>query len=86
MVIKIHGSPISTATIRVVAAVHEKELEYEFVPVDMKSGAHKQPDFLALNVSSSYLMRHVVGTETFGLLITEILSREEVDLRREFGP
>ncbi|KAJ8434428.1 hypothetical protein Cgig2_002630 [Carnegiea gigantea] len=49
MVIKVHGSPISTATFRVVAAVHEKELEYEFVPVDMKSGAHKHPDFLALN-------------------------------------
>ncbi|XP_057549146.1 glutathione S-transferase-like [Amaranthus tricolor] len=49
MAIKVHGSPMSTATLRVVAAVHEKELEYEFVTIDMKSGAHKQPPFISLN-------------------------------------
>lgn len=49
MAIKVHGAAMSTATLRVVATVNEKELEYEFVAVDMKSGAHKHPDFLALN-------------------------------------
>lgn len=51
MGIKIHGSPVSTATLRVVAAAHEKDLDYEFVAIDMKSGAHKQQPFISLNVS-----------------------------------
>ncbi|KAL2945437.1 Glutathione S-transferase [Bienertia sinuspersici] len=49
MGVKVHGSPVSTATLRVVAAVHEKELDHEFVNVDMKSGAHKQEPFISLN-------------------------------------
>ncbi|GLU07406.1 hypothetical protein SLE2022_243660 [Rubroshorea leprosula] len=47
--IKVHGSVLSTATQRVLACLYEKELEFEFVPVDMKSGAHKQEPFLSLN-------------------------------------
>ncbi|XP_021763118.1 glutathione S-transferase-like [Chenopodium quinoa] len=49
MGIKIHGSPMSTATLRAVAAAHEKELDFEFVTIDMKSGAHKQEPFISLN-------------------------------------
>ncbi|GKU86810.1 hypothetical protein SLEP1_g1285 [Rubroshorea leprosula] len=49
--IKVHGSVMSTATQRVLVCLYEKELEFEFVPVDMKSGAHKQEPFLSLNVS-----------------------------------
>ncbi|XP_021740826.1 glutathione S-transferase-like [Chenopodium quinoa] len=49
MRIKVHGSPFSGATLRVVAALHEKELDFEFVSVDMKSGAHKQQPYLSLN-------------------------------------
>ncbi|KMS95630.1 hypothetical protein BVRB_006410 [Beta vulgaris subsp. vulgaris] len=49
MAIKIHGSPFSGATLRVVAAAHEKEVDFEFVPVDLRSGVHKQYPFLALN-------------------------------------
>ncbi|XP_074278970.1 glutathione S-transferase-like [Silene latifolia] len=49
MAIKVHGSPNSTATLRVVAALHEKEIDFEFVTVDMRSGAHKTPQYLALN-------------------------------------
>lgn len=37
-----HGSSMSIATLRVVVVVHEKELDYEFFTIDMKSGAHKQ--------------------------------------------
>ena len=51
MAIKIHGLAMSSATLRVMAAAHEKELDYELVPVDLKSGAHKQEPFLSLNVS-----------------------------------
>ena len=50
-VLRVHGSPISTAVMRVVAALYEKGLEFEFVSVDMKVGQHKSEAFLALNVS-----------------------------------
>nr|QCQ77647.1 glutathione S-transferase [Actinidia chinensis] len=46
---KVHGSVISTATQRVVACLNEKDLDYEFVPVDMGSGEHKKDHFLCLN-------------------------------------
>ncbi|XP_021775440.1 glutathione S-transferase-like [Chenopodium quinoa] len=49
MGIKIHGSPFSGATLRVVAAANEKELDFEFVHVDMSVGAHKQQPYVALN-------------------------------------
>ncbi|KAH9330629.1 hypothetical protein KI387_002737, partial [Taxus chinensis] len=47
--IKLHGYPQSTCTTNVLACIHEKEIDYEFVTVDMLTGAHKQPSFLALN-------------------------------------
>jgi glutathione S-transferase len=47
--IKVHGSPLSTATIRVLAAIYEKELDHEFVLVDMRVGEHKKEHFLSLN-------------------------------------
>lgn len=50
-VLKVHGSPMSTATCRVLACLMEKGLEFEFVNVDMRSGEHKKHPFLSLNVS-----------------------------------
>uniref|UniRef100_A0A0D6R1P8 glutathione transferase n=1 Tax=Araucaria cunninghamii TaxID=56994 RepID=A0A0D6R1P8_ARACU len=47
--IKVHGTPVSTATSVVLACLHEKQIEYELVPVDPFKGEHKQPPFLALN-------------------------------------
>ncbi|XP_059437158.1 glutathione S-transferase-like [Corylus avellana] len=44
--IKVHGNPRSPATQRVLATLYEKELEFELVPVDMKTGEHKKPHFL----------------------------------------
>ncbi|KAK4779818.1 hypothetical protein SAY87_015924 [Trapa incisa] len=46
---EVHGSPMSTATCRVLATLIEKGLDFEFVNVDMRSGEHKKPHFLALN-------------------------------------
>ncbi|RRT48472.1 hypothetical protein BHM03_00046890 [Ensete ventricosum] len=60
MGVKVYGMPMSTNTIRVLAALNEKGVEFELVIVDLRTGAHKQPDFVALNVrfpvlpSSSY--------------------------------
>ncbi|KAI4301378.1 hypothetical protein L6164_034663 [Bauhinia variegata] len=47
--IKVHGSPISTATMRVIACLHEKELDFEFVVLDMANQQHKEEPFLSLN-------------------------------------
>lgn len=47
--IKVHGVPMSTATMRVLAALYEKDLDFELIPVDMRAGAHKQEPFLSLN-------------------------------------
>ncbi|KAF8015082.1 hypothetical protein BT93_H0775 [Corymbia citriodora subsp. variegata] len=49
MVMKVYGSVLSTATMRVFAALYEKDLEFEFVPVDLRAGEHKKEHFLALN-------------------------------------
>ncbi|KAI6695737.1 hypothetical protein NL676_023447 [Syzygium grande] len=49
MVMKVYGSALSTAAMRVFAALYEKDLEFEFVPVDMGAGEHKKDHFLALN-------------------------------------
>ncbi|KAM7255084.1 hypothetical protein ACFE04_020325 [Oxalis oulophora] len=46
---KVHGSPVSTATMRVLATLQEKGLDYEFLLVDMASGAHKKEPFISLN-------------------------------------
>ncbi|KAA8543119.1 hypothetical protein F0562_021386 [Nyssa sinensis] len=47
--IKVHGSVISNAVMRACASLYEKELEFEFVPVDLKAGQHKTEAFLSLN-------------------------------------
>ncbi|KAM6540990.1 hypothetical protein CsatB_005437 [Cannabis sativa] len=47
--IKVHGTPLSTAFQRAVVCLHEKEVDYELVPVDMRAGAHKQQPFISLN-------------------------------------
>lgn len=49
MGVKVHGSPFSGPTLRVVAAAHEKELDVEFVPVNLRVGDHKQQPFISLN-------------------------------------
>ncbi|XP_057873942.1 glutathione S-transferase F13 [Cryptomeria japonica] len=47
--VKIHGLPFSTCTTRVLACCHEKEVEYEVIPVNLMAGAHKQKPHLDLN-------------------------------------
>jgi hypothetical protein len=47
---KLYGMPLSPNVVRVAAALNEKGLDFEIDPVDLRTGAHKQPEFLALNV------------------------------------
>ncbi|KAE8665467.1 Glutathione S-transferase [Hibiscus syriacus] len=47
--IKVHGSPLSTATQRVLACLYEKGVDFQFVPINMAAGEQKSDNFLALN-------------------------------------
>jgi len=47
--IKVHGFHASTATNMVLCCLNEKQVEYDFVLVDLLTGAHKKPQYLALN-------------------------------------
>ncbi|XP_030543337.2 glutathione S-transferase-like [Rhodamnia argentea] len=49
MVMKVYGTVLSSATMRVFAALYEKDLEFTFVPVNLRAGEHKEEHFLALN-------------------------------------
>lgn len=68
MGIKVHGIPHSGATLRVLVTLQEKELEYELVPVDMRSGAHKQEPFLSLNVSLTTIILNIYDRDIMYML------------------
>jgi glutathione S-transferase len=44
---KIYGHPISTCTRKVLTTLAEKQAKHEFVLVDLMTGAHKKPDYMA---------------------------------------
>jgi len=46
---KVHGATYSIASQRVIAALYEKGLDFELVPVDMSTGGHKKEPFVSLN-------------------------------------
>ncbi|XWS76533.1 hypothetical protein CRYUN_Cryun01aG0184700 [Craigia yunnanensis] len=48
-VIKVHGHLLSTATQRVFACLYEKEVEFQFVPVNTEAGEHKSENYLSFN-------------------------------------
>lgn len=48
--IKLYGMMLSPNVTRVATVLNELGLEFDFVDVDLRTGAHKQPDFLKLNV------------------------------------
>ncbi|KAL5712944.1 glutathione transferase [Ranunculus cassubicifolius] len=48
-VLKLHGSFSSMATMRVLACLYEKEVQFEFIPVDMSNQQHKSLPFITLN-------------------------------------
>ena len=47
--IKVFGHPASTATRRVLIALHEKNLDFEFVHIELKDGEHKKEPFIFRN-------------------------------------
>ncbi|XP_038688016.1 glutathione S-transferase F11-like [Tripterygium wilfordii] len=46
-VVKVYGSLVSACAQRVMVCLLEKEVEFELVHVDLDSGEHKKPQFLA---------------------------------------
>ncbi|GAV88952.1 LOW QUALITY PROTEIN: GST_C domain-containing protein/GST_N domain-containing protein, partial [Cephalotus follicularis] len=46
---KVYGSLNSPATLRVLACVFEHDLDFEFVPIDLNAGEHKNKQFLSMN-------------------------------------
>ncbi|KAJ0808269.1 putative glutathione transferase [Helianthus annuus] len=49
MAMKLYGAVGSTATLRVKACLAEKEIDYEFVTINMSNKEHKTPEFLSRN-------------------------------------
>ncbi|KAL7112692.1 hypothetical protein ACP275_04G018300 [Erythranthe tilingii] len=49
MGIKVHGHPVSPAARRVLLCLAEKNLDYEFVLVDLSTGQHKKEPFISIN-------------------------------------
>jgi glutathione S-transferase len=46
MVLKLYGYHMSTCTRRAAVVLQEKKVPYEFIPVDITKGEHKQPEYL----------------------------------------
>ncbi|PIN18083.1 Glutathione S-transferase [Handroanthus impetiginosus] len=49
MGIKVQGHPLSPAAQRVMLCLAEKNLDYEFVSVDLTAGQHKKEPFISIN-------------------------------------
>ncbi|KAL8142970.1 hypothetical protein V2J09_016002 [Rumex salicifolius] len=49
MGLKLYGMPTSTSTARALFCLHEKEVDYEQVPIIIPNGEQKHPSFMAKN-------------------------------------
>ncbi|KAK9055817.1 hypothetical protein SSX86_026902 [Deinandra increscens subsp. villosa] len=49
MALKLYGTVSSDGTQRVQACLHEKEVDFEFISVNISAGEHKTPRFIARN-------------------------------------
>ena len=45
MVLKLYGLSGSTCTRRAAVVLEEKQVPYEFIPIDMAKGEHKQAEY-----------------------------------------
>ncbi|XP_027367662.1 glutathione S-transferase F13-like [Abrus precatorius] len=49
MALKLYGLAMSTNTTRAMICLHEKEVDFELIPVNVFTAEHKQPPFLSKN-------------------------------------
>ncbi|XP_058076334.1 glutathione S-transferase F13-like [Magnolia sinica] len=47
MVLRLYGNAKTTCTARVLSCLHEKDVEFDLVPIDLFAGEHKQPQYLS---------------------------------------
>ncbi|XP_031282668.1 glutathione S-transferase-like [Pistacia vera] len=79
-VLKVHGAVLSTASMRVFACLYEKDLDFQFVPVDMKAGQHKSETFLSLNPFGQIPAVEVGDQKLFeSRAITQYIAEEYAD-------
>lgn len=67
---KLHGMALSQNVLRVATVLNEKGIDFEIVQVSLLTGAHKHPDFLALNVPSYFALHRLCP---FPLLIIRLI-------------
>lgn len=48
MVLKLYGYPISTAARIAAIVLYEKEIPFEYINLDLPSGQHRTPEYLAI--------------------------------------
>jgi len=53
MATKLYGTYYSPAVNRALVVLHEKDVQFELVSIDIGKGEQKKPEFLALQVRSS---------------------------------
>lgn len=72
MVLKLYGWHLSTCTRRVAAILHEKNVPFEFVPVDIWKGEQKTPEFLKANPFGSvpYIVRRLLAIALLVLIVS----------------
>ncbi|KAD3068657.1 hypothetical protein E3N88_36537 [Mikania micrantha] len=54
MALKLHGSIFSLAGLRVLVALYEKDLDFEFVQINMSAREHKTPQAITRYISEVY--------------------------------
>ncbi|THG01750.1 hypothetical protein TEA_008987 [Camellia sinensis var. sinensis] len=71
---RVYGSLKSPATLKVLANLFEHDLDFEFVPVDLENGEHKNKHFLSMNPFGQVPVYEDGGIKQFA-------TRTEADLR-----
>ncbi|KAF8645498.1 hypothetical protein AX16_007783 [Volvariella volvacea WC 439] len=46
MVLKLYGAPLSSCSLRVASVLHEKQVPFELVPINIAAAEHKTPEHL----------------------------------------
>ncbi|KAF5948846.1 hypothetical protein HYC85_014803 [Camellia sinensis] len=66
---RVYGSLKSPATLKVLANLFEHDLDFEFVPVDLDYGEHKNKHFLSMNPFGQVPVYEDGGIKQFGQII-----------------
>jgi len=62
---KLYGDEMSACVARVLLCLHEKNTEFELVPVNLFACHHKLPSFLSMNVRAAHISQHITIMHTY---------------------